>query len=454
MLINQVQSFIKKKINRSSSRSTNVLKNIFYSFLIKGLSIAINFMLVPITLGYVSPELYGIWLVLSSVITWFTFFDMGLTTGLKNKLAEAISLNDYKKGRHLVSTAYGSLCILFIPLCLLVLILIPYIDWCSFMNINMSYQEEIERVLYVIIAFFFLQMILNTLGVVVAAFQKTALSSLFTLLGQLLALIIIFCLTKLCPPSLVALCIAFMGAPVIVLSIASIFMYKSRFKVVAPSITYFDKLYVKDLFGIGVKFFIIQIQIIILFQSTNILISHLANPEVVAQYNTAYKYITSAEMILVIILTPIWPSFTEAYAKKDFVWMKSIYKKLRKVYLFIIFLILFMIICSPWIYKIWLGEKLFIPLEMSIAIGIYTLIHSWDSLQVYMINGIGSIKLQMYLTLIGSVIHIPLSFFLSQYLGALGVIYSMSIIVFVYSIIFTIQLRKIIYNKASGIWIK
>ncbi len=452
--IRQIQSFIAKKLNRSNARSSNILKNIVASFAIKGVNIAVGFLIVPVTLGYVSTELYGIWLTLSSVMTWFFFFDMGLTTGLKNKLAEAISLHDYKKGRSLVSTTYGVLFLLMIPLCLLLLVSISYFDWCAFLNINISYQDEIRRTLYVLTGFFFLQMILNTLGTVVSAFQKTALSSLFTMLGQVLALVIIFTLTKLAPPSLVALCIAYMGAPIVVLLVASIYMYNSRFKIVAPSSHYFDRRYIKELLGIGLKFFLIQIQIIVLYQSTNIIISHLSNPETVAQYNTAYRYVTAAEMLFAIILTPIWPSFTEAYTKRDFDWMKSIYIKLTKVYGFIVLMIIFMIACSPFVYDIWLGDKITIPLAMTISIGVYTLIHSWVSLQTYMINGVGSIKLQVYVTLIGLIVHIPLSFFIGKYVGALGVVYSMTIIAFVYSLFFTVQMRKIINNKATGIWIE
>jgi O-antigen/teichoic acid export membrane protein len=159
-------------------------------------------------------------------------------------------------------------------------------------------------------------------------------------------------------------------------------------------------------------------------------------------------------MLYNIVLAPLWPSFTEAYAIKDFTWMRSIYKKMIKIFALTAFIIMVMVLVSPWVYDIWLRDKLEIPLAMTISIGVYTLINAWDLLQVTMINGIGRIKLQMYLTLAGTIVHIPLSFFIGSYVGALGVVYSMSIVVFVYSLFFTIQIRKIISNKATGIWIK
>ena len=70
-----------------SKRTSLLKKNIAASILIKGISILSSLLLVPLTLDYVNKELYGIWLTLSSIVVWINFFDIGLTLGLKNRLA-------------------------------------------------------------------------------------------------------------------------------------------------------------------------------------------------------------------------------------------------------------------------------------------------------------------------------------------------------------------------------
>src|SRR5438876_10388425 len=70
-------------------RTIRIKKNIFSSFLLKSASIFIGMIMVPMTINYVNPTQYGIWLTLSSMISWFSFFDIGLGNGLKNKLAAA-----------------------------------------------------------------------------------------------------------------------------------------------------------------------------------------------------------------------------------------------------------------------------------------------------------------------------------------------------------------------------
>ena len=445
-------SLIKNKIVTGNSRSVTMKKNIIFSLLIKGISIIVSFLLVPLTLGYVESEMYGIWLTISSIVSWLHFLDIGFTNGLKNRLGESIAMNNWKRGKALVSTTYSMMFFIFIPLCIILVICIPFINWADFLNVNPIYNEAIKDAMYVLIVCFCLQMILNVLTAVIAAYQKVALSSSFIVIGNVLSLGIIYILTKCCPPSLLALAFAISAMPVIVLLIASFYFYSEKFKNVSPSIKAYDKRYIKDLFQLGARFFIIQIQMLVLYQSTNILISNVSGPEDVTSYNLAYKYIGIAMMVYTILLQPLWPAFTDAYTKKDFVWMKSIYNKMTKLFIVCAVAIVMMVIISPFVYKIWIGDKTEVPFGMTATVAFYVFIHSWDALQVNMINGTGKIKLQTYITLVGLFVHIPLALFLSKFTGATGVVLSMSCVTLFYSTIFTTQINKLLNQKAKGIW--
>lgn len=445
---------IKNFLSRGSQRSLIVKKNIIASLLIKGCSIIVSLLLVPLTLDYVSSEMYGIWLTLSSIMLWLNFFDVGFTLGLKNRLAEAIAIKDWNRGKALVSTTYFMMVVIFVPLCLLLELLIPHLNWASFLNVDSSYNADISQALYVLVACFCLQMIVNVLLAVVAAFQKVALSMLFPVIGNILSLIVIVILTKCCPPSLTSLAFAISSMPIIVVSIASFCLFKGVFEKVSPSFNAIDKKRVKDLFGLGVKFFLIQIQVVVFFQTTNILISNVSGPDDVTAYNIAYKYLSIGMMVYSIILNPLWPAFTDAYAKKDFAWMNGIYAKMKKLYFMSALVIVIMMVASPIVYSLWIGEKADISFIMTLAVGSYMILNTWDALQVQLINGIGAIKLQTYVTMIGLFLHIPMALFLGRYLGAVGVVSSMFLIVAIYSTFFTLQINKILKRKAGGIWIK
>ena len=445
---------IKNILIGGSERTAIVKKNIIGSLAIKVVSIATSLLLVPMTLGYVSAEIYGVWLTISSILHWLTYMDVGFAHGLKNRLNECLARKDFEKGKSLVSTTYAIMFAIFVPLSTILIVVSPWIDWCRILNVDSSNQEVILKTMQVLFVFIALKMIVNVFVTIVAAYQKTALSSLFAVIGQVCSLCIIGMMTLFVEPSLLNLAFAYSLMPIVIVFVASIIYFKTSMKEVAPSIKSINTAYIKDLWGLGIKFFIIQLQMIVLYQATNILISHIAGPESVTQYNISYKLLNVVVMVYTIILNPLWPAFTDAYTKEDYVWMRNIYSKMQKLFAVLCGMVALIVLLSPFLIKLWVGDKVTIPFILTLSIAVYTLIHCWVSLQAIMINGTGKITLQSYIILIGLVLHIPLSLFLGQYIGILGVVASMSVINLIYASVFTTQIRKILNQTAIGIWNK
>ena len=115
-------SFIKKGNERSIKAKKNILAMLF----LKGGNILVNLMLIPITINYVNADNYGIWLTVSSIISWMSFFDIGINNGLKNKFAEAKAMNNEVLIQKYVSTTYFVLALIFVPLMILLLIANTY----------------------------------------------------------------------------------------------------------------------------------------------------------------------------------------------------------------------------------------------------------------------------------------------------------------------------------------
>ena len=443
-----------RKLFKGSERTAKVKKNAIGSILIKGWSILISLILVPMTMDYLSPEIYGIWLTVSSVIVWLNFFDVGFTLGLKNKLAEALAEGGYVRGKKLVSTTYGMMFAIFVPLTIILELLVPVVDWSGFLNVSSEFNGQLIAVMRILVFCFALQMIFNTITAILAAYQRTAISSLFPVLGNTLSVIVIFILTRTVPPSLINLAEAISYIPAIVLIISSLILFRTDLKQVSPAPGYFDKSCIGHLFNLGAKFFIIQIQVVVVYQATNILISNVSSAEQVTAYNIAYKYLSVGTMLLSILLGPLWPAYTDAYAKGDYDWMKRTYRKMSKMVLLMMAGVALMVAFSPVAYKIWIKNTSLVPWSMTISVGIYLIIHAWDSLQVILINGIGTVKVQTYVTLLGMILHIPLSLFIGRYIGGIGVVWSIILINIGYAIVFTTQIRMLLNGVRNTVWNK
>lgn len=74
---------------KGNERSIIVKKNIAASLVLKCVSILVSLQVVPLTIDYINPTKYGIWLTLSSIIAWLSYFDLGFAHGFRNYFAEA-----------------------------------------------------------------------------------------------------------------------------------------------------------------------------------------------------------------------------------------------------------------------------------------------------------------------------------------------------------------------------
>ncbi len=445
---------MKLNLFSDDTRSVAVRRNAIYSVLLKGVGIFVSLLLVPVTLGYVSDELYGIWLAISSILTWLNFFDIGLTNGLKNRLTEALAQGDTEKGKALVSTTYFCMLLIFIPLCLLLIPFVPFVDWVSLLKINPIHLEAVVRSLQWMLVIFAFQMIVNVIIAVVSAFQQVAYTSLFLVISQILSLLTVIAVSHLAVLDLVSLSVLMALIPVVVAFVASCLLFRGRYAAVAPSFRYIRKKYAGDIMNLGYKFFLIQIQVVVLYQSAGILISHIAGPEAVTSYNIAYKYLGVSMILFNMLMAPLWPAYTDAFSKKDFQWMSAVYRRVWNLFLLSAAVTLVMALVSNWVYLFWIAGKAHIEPAMTWMVAIYIIVYCYMQMNCTVVVGVGAISLETLVVVVGMLVHIPMSLFLQRWMGMYSVLFSMIVINLVYAILFGIQAKKIISQKATGIWIR
>ena len=161
-------------------------------------------------------------------------------------------------------------------------------------------------------------------------------------------------------------------------------------------------------------------------------------------------------VIFTVILTPYWTAFTDAYFKKDFSWIKLSIHKLIRFCILIFFFSLFMVFISSYVFEIWVGNAIKVPLSLSFSLCFYIAVMNWSSIFSNFLNCVGKIRLQIIIAPFIGVINILFSIIFVKHLNfgissiPLANIFSLSI----GAIIGYIQYNKIINNKAQGIWDK
>ncbi len=446
--------YLSDKLNKGHQRSVKAKKNILAAFIFKGSSIAISLILVPLTIHYVNPTQYGIWLTLSSIIGWFGFFDIGFGHGLRNKLTEAIANKKYKLSRIYISTTYAILSLIIGIFLLFFFVVNPFINWSAILNADPSMGKELGILALIVFTFFCLQFVLQLITTVLTADQQPGFGSIFNFIGNVVSLAVIFILTKTTSGNLLYLGIVLGLTPVLVLALSSLWFYTHSYRHFAPSVKMVRFSLIGNIFNLGLKFFMLQIAGLLLYESSNIIIAQLFGPAKVTTYNIAYKYFSIIPMVFAIIMLPFWSAFTKAWVEKDIEWIKNAIRKLQMFWLGLAITAIAMLTVSNLVYRLWVGNDIIVPLGLSAAIAAYVIVNSWNTIYSQFLNGVGKVKLQLYYGVGGALLNIPLAVFMGYRFGIAGVIFSSVLLTSVNMVCGYIQYNKIINNTATGIWAK
>ena len=450
-------TYLSSIINKGHQRSIKAKKNIATSFLIKGVSIAISLVLVPLTVNYVNATQYGIWLTLSSIIGWFSFFDIGLTQGLRNKFAEAKAKGNDQLAQTYVSTTYAILVIIFSSIWLLFLIVNHFLNWASILKLSANSQSEISILAVIVFTYFCLQFILRIINAVITANQQPAKSAFIDVLGQIFSLIIVFVLIKTTQGSLIKLAIALCVSPIAVLLFANFFFFRGDYIKYKPLISKVKFSYAKDLFNLGIIFFIIQGAGILQYETANVIIARNFGTLEVTSYNIVYKYFNILYMLTAIFLAPFWSASTEAYLKNDYQWIKNGIKRYNQLNLLLFVISCLMLFFSQDVFTLWLGKGT-VQIDYSLCLWgfIYFNIYIFGGKYVNFLNGISALRIQFLASIISPFLYVAAAIFLIKYyhMGVSSLFIASAIANFNGLILAPLQYYMVLTKNKKGIWIK
>jgi O-antigen/teichoic acid export membrane protein len=433
-------------------RSRYLYANIAASFLIKGWSAVVVLLLVPATLHCLGEYQNGIWLTISSLLLWIDNMDIGLGNGLRNKVAEYMAHDETERTRRLISSTFAMLTCIIIPVLLILLLLIAVSDPYGVLNAEPSKVSHLDQVLMVTVTLVCTSFIFKLIGNFYMGLQLPAVSNLLIALGQTLALVGTYIVLWSGSHSLMHIALVNTAAPLLVYLIAYPITFYYKYSQLRPAFSLINLKEAKEVVNMGAQFFIMQISSVVLFMTSNLLISKLFSPSMVTPYQITYRYFSVLLVAFTVICMPFWNATTDAYERNDIEWIRQATRKLRLMTIGILVMMMVMVVISPWVYDIWIGD-ITIDFRMSIVMATYIFILIYSMRYSYFINGIGKLRLQLIFTVSAAIIFIPLAYLATQWTH--NIIWFMVVMCLVNIpglIINRIQFHKLINGKATGIW--
>ncbi len=438
----------------TDGRSKMLKSNILYSAILKVIGLITSLLVVTITLNYLNSELYGVWLTITSILYWFSFFDIGLGNGMRNYLTEAVSKGNYKEAQSYLSTTIIALTMIASIIAIVGFILLKLLNLNSVFNTNTISNTELQNVLFVAIGFTLILFVLKNIGYVFVALQKYALWDFINTLGNIIGLLIIFLLTKFTNGKLIYVVFAFTCTPAIIYILAAIPIF-SKYPEFRPTIQSFRKDFLSTIVSKGLGFFLIQItSCLVIYGSSNLFITQFCGPESVTTYNIAYKFFNLLAIGYLVFISPMWNAYTDAYVKQDFNWIEKAFKSALKIWLFTEFAGIIMLIVSQYFYLFWVGKAVHVPFMVSLSVFLYISFFNLNNCVTYLLNGLNKIYIQIITSITATFIYLTIMFVWGKNMNIQEIVFYMSAAYGTMTAIHFYQCRKLINQKATGIWNK
>jgi len=433
-------------------RTQKANKHAAYSLLLKLVGIASTMALVPVALDSLDAERYGVWLTLSSVVTWLTFFDVGIGNGLRNRLSEALARGDVSLARTYISTSYVAVLAIMVFVGVAFGVVSFRLDWREIVNVVGVTNEELRDVAQIVFYLFAVRFVLQLVSVVLLADQKAGGAAVFDPVASLISLIVLFIMSRESGVSLSGFSLITGMSPIIVLGGSTLILYYGAYRDIAPSLRYVKFSKLRDITSLGFRFFYSQIAFILFFSTGSVLVAHYGGSGDVVEYNIAYRYLFVANMAFTIYAAPFWSAVTEAYVRQDYEWLWGSLRRLCKVSYAVSCFVIVLLVLSDEVYALWLGSRIDVRHSLSAALAAYFVIQALIVPYTTFINGLGKLKVSIRTITIQLFVFVPSVYLLGEKYGAVGVVLAMLVTHIPSLVVESIQVNKILSGKAKGIW--
>lgn len=447
--------FKNKQVGNGSLTSV-VVKSSVISFIAKVLTVLAGLVTMPIVYNALDKYQFGVYATLTSIISWIDMFDFGITQGLRNRLTEARADGDIKKARSYISTSYIILFFISLVLFVIYCCFYKFINWQAILNAADLDRGLLDSMAFIVFTSFLIRLAASVINKIYYAFQKAYMVDITQLIGKIVYLVILIGLSNTRGITLFNVAVLQSVIAGVVPILAAIYFFRVSEKAYCPSFKLIDFGVTGHIMGLGWQFFIISLTLLVIHSGNNLLISQFVDPASVPSYSLSYQLFSYVLLAYTIIITPLWSAYTEAWRKGDLEWIRRTMGRIRNIFYLFVVASALIVLLTPIIFRIWIGEKADVPILMAAAVATMVLLDMWIRIYDFFINGVGKIRVQMIVNIVMAVMNIPLAYIFSVVcnMGAIGVVLASIISYGVSAIVSPIQAKMILNGTAKGIWDK
>jgi O-antigen/teichoic acid export membrane protein len=345
------------------------------SLIQKALTIVISLVSVPLTVHYLGPERYGVWLTISSLLVWMAMTDFGLAgNALINVLSEANGNDDRRAAQEYTSSAVWALSAVAALLAIVAIASFRFIPWNSVFQVSNVRPGELTLACALTLALFIIGLPLNVQNSIYCAYQDGFLSNAWGIAMNLATLVALVIVTRF-HGGLPQLVLALSGTRTVLALVNVYYMFRKRYRWLLPVPSAVRWHCVHRLFKLGGKYLVNQLGALGIYQSQPMIITQILGPANVMIFVVAQKVITLPMDLVYMVTSPLVPAFGEAKARNDWQWIKGAYEKVTmlSVAAAVPVLVLIAVMAKPLI-RVWAGPEAVPHTSLILWLSLYNLL--------------------------------------------------------------------------------
>lgn len=416
----------------------------------RGVGMLATLVSVPLTIGYLGAERYGIWMTVTTVIALLGFSDLGLGNGLLNAISASHGRDDRYSARRAVSSAFFMLTGVALLLASAFAICYPSIPWDRVFNVSHEVgREEAGPAMAVFFGCFLVGLPLSVVNRIQTGYQQGFVSAAWQAVGSLLTLSLLLAAIWM-RGSLPVLVLALAGAPVLATAINAGALFGRAMPWLLPTWSMADWQSAIQLSRAGFMFLILQICISLFSSVDNLIVAQVLGPAAVADLAVPSRLFAVAGGLAMFALLPLWPAYGEALARGDTAWAK------RTVIRSTIFATtVTLLVATPLvlfgkpIVRAWVGQEVHPSFSLLLALGCWTVLAAMGTSMSMFLNAANVIALQVICAVAVGIASLLLKPQMGTVYGCAGIVWVTNISFTLFVIVPTICFLPMVIQRTN-----
>jgi O-antigen/teichoic acid export membrane protein len=388
----------------------------------RGIGVVVSLLSVPLTIGYLGPERYGIWALIGALLAWLNLADLGVSNGFTNMVVKAASAGRADIVRRFISTAFAMLISIAIIVALVATALWPLINWDKLFNIQTALaRSEVNSAMIAATSIYLMSFPLTIVNRTFVSLQSGQTANYWDVAGNLASLCALLIVTQT-EGGLPWLVFAVSGANFLIRAASCVWLFAYR-RELFPSIHLVSLSAASKMLRPGIQFFLIQILALIVFQTDNLVVAHYLGAAEVPSYNLTYRLFEFTTLLQSVLFGYTWVGYADAISRRDYRWVEKTFA--LNISLSLVFTLFgagaLIFIAKPFI-GFWTRGAVSPPMSLIYWMAVWSLINAYCSPMASLLAAASRLSAQLVYSAVGTLVNVVASVILVQRWGVTGAI--------------------------------